>query len=220
MINSVAFLKKYSFAASIYSSHSVMLVTSLFDCMFLSCHIHVSVNPHSIVAWKSRNSLLKAGAKSEVSSLLSLTWSNSFIGKSLSFLIQSKPLILVKSAIILWLDMKSHSVNLRISITLFLTHCLTAFSWLLSQWSITWLPVTFIVPLLFSWSALLKISPVRAFMIVVNNSPMGCDKPSGINFDLEKICCHEWYHLSSKILHILPHMQFLTCISSIYCVNV
>ena len=30
-----------------------------FDCMFLSCHVRVfRVNPHSIVAWISRNSLL------------------------------------------------------------------------------------------------------------------------------------------------------------------
>ena len=35
--------------------------------MFLSCHVRVfRVNPHSIVAWMSRNSLLEAGAKSEV----------------------------------------------------------------------------------------------------------------------------------------------------------
>ena len=34
--------------------------------MFLSCHVRVFiVNPHSIVAWMSRNSLLEAGAKSE-----------------------------------------------------------------------------------------------------------------------------------------------------------
>ena len=36
------------------------------DCMFLSCHVRVfRVNPHSIVAWMSRNSLLEAGTKSE-----------------------------------------------------------------------------------------------------------------------------------------------------------
>ena len=36
------------------------------DCMFLSCHVRVfRVNPHSIVAWMSRNSLLETGAKSE-----------------------------------------------------------------------------------------------------------------------------------------------------------
>ena len=35
-------------------------------CMFLSCHVRVfRVNPHSIVAWMSKNSLLEAGAKSE-----------------------------------------------------------------------------------------------------------------------------------------------------------
>ena len=28
------------------------------DCMFLSCHVRVSVNLHSIFAWMSRNSLL------------------------------------------------------------------------------------------------------------------------------------------------------------------
>ena len=34
--------------------------------MLLSCHVRVlRVNPHSIVAWMSRNSLLEAGAKSE-----------------------------------------------------------------------------------------------------------------------------------------------------------
>ena len=34
--------------------------------MFLSCHVCVfRVNPHSIVGWMSRNSLLEAGAKSE-----------------------------------------------------------------------------------------------------------------------------------------------------------
>ena len=34
--------------------------------MFLSCHVRVfRLNPHSVVAWMSRNSLLEAGAKSE-----------------------------------------------------------------------------------------------------------------------------------------------------------
>ena len=34
--------------------------------MFLSCHVRVfRVNPHFIVAWLSRNSLLEAGSKSE-----------------------------------------------------------------------------------------------------------------------------------------------------------
>ena len=37
-----------------------------FDCMLLSYNVHVfRVNPHSIVAWMSRNSLLEAGAKSK-----------------------------------------------------------------------------------------------------------------------------------------------------------
>ena len=34
-----------------------------FDSIFLSCHVRVS---HSIVAWMSKNSLVEAGAKSEV----------------------------------------------------------------------------------------------------------------------------------------------------------
>ena len=94
------------------------------------------------------------------SSLLSPIWSNNFIGNSLlSFLIQSKQLIqvefwssnlrsstrlLLKSIVILWLDKKNHSnesVNLSILTTLFLTHYLTTFSWLLSKWSTTWLSV-------------------------------------------------------------------------------
>ena len=94
------------------------------------------------------------------SSLLNPIWSKNFIGNSLlSFLIQSKQLIqvefwssnlrsstrlLLKSIVILWLDKKNHSnesVNLSILTTLFLTHYLTTFSWLLSKWSTTWLSV-------------------------------------------------------------------------------
>ena len=36
-----------------------------FICMFLSCSIRVRMNPHSLIAWISTNSLLKAGTKSE-----------------------------------------------------------------------------------------------------------------------------------------------------------
>ena len=39
---------------------------SQFQCMFLSCHLRVSEWIHTIVAWMSRNSLLEAGAESEV----------------------------------------------------------------------------------------------------------------------------------------------------------
>ena len=34
--------------------------------MYLSCGMHFRVNPRSIFAWMSRNSLLKTGTKSEV----------------------------------------------------------------------------------------------------------------------------------------------------------
>ena len=37
-----------------------------FDCMFLSYHVRILDWTHSIVAWMSRNSLLEAGAISEV----------------------------------------------------------------------------------------------------------------------------------------------------------
>ena len=40
--------------------------TAHIDCMFLSCHIHIWVNPKSMIVWMWRNSLLKAGTKSEV----------------------------------------------------------------------------------------------------------------------------------------------------------
>ena len=36
------------------------------NCMFLSCHVHVSDWLHTIVAWMSRDSLLETGAISEV----------------------------------------------------------------------------------------------------------------------------------------------------------
>ena len=36
------------------------------DCMFVSCHLRVfRVNPHSIVAWMSRKSMLETAVKSE-----------------------------------------------------------------------------------------------------------------------------------------------------------
>ena len=48
---------------------SVVLSTYLygaFDCMFWSCHVRIfRVNPNSLVAWLSRNSLVEAGAESE-----------------------------------------------------------------------------------------------------------------------------------------------------------
>ena len=48
---------------------SVVLSTYLygaFDCMFSSCHVRIfRVNPNSLVAWLSRNSLVEAGAESE-----------------------------------------------------------------------------------------------------------------------------------------------------------
>ena len=38
-----------------------------FDCMYFSCHVHVSERIHcSVVVWMSRNSLLEEGAKFEV----------------------------------------------------------------------------------------------------------------------------------------------------------
>ena len=48
---------------------SVVLSTYLygaFDCMFSSCHVRIfRVNPNSLVAWLSTNSLVEAGAESE-----------------------------------------------------------------------------------------------------------------------------------------------------------
>ena len=157
-----------------------------------------------------------------------LIWSNVFIGNSLScFLIQAKLLIQVefwstnlrssthlafKSAIILWLDMKNNSdesVNLSIPIALFLTHCLTAFSWLLSQWSTTWLSLLFIFPFWFSWSVHLTMWPVCIFMVGESNSDLGCDKPPGINFDLEKLSWHEWVtFLLKNFALIATHASF------------
>ena len=44
-----------------------------FDCMFLSCHVRVfRVNPHSIVGWLSRKSLLEADSNPEPLS----SWTN------------------------------------------------------------------------------------------------------------------------------------------------
>ena len=39
---------------------------SIFDCLSFSCQTCFRVNPHSVVAWMWRNSLLKTGAISEV----------------------------------------------------------------------------------------------------------------------------------------------------------
>ena len=48
--------------------HQGKLTNSYYiDCMFLSSHrVSFRVNPHSIAAWMSRNSLLEAGVKSKV----------------------------------------------------------------------------------------------------------------------------------------------------------
>ena len=79
--------------------------------------------------------------------------------------------------------------KLSISITLFLTHCFTAFSWLLSQWSTTWLSVTFIFPFILKCSYYLTNVSIHAWLLRIT---LGCDRPSSINFDLENISWYEW----------------------------
>ena len=100
-----------------------------------------------------------------------------------------------------WWICKSEYFNYSVSHPL-----LNCFFMIAEQWSITWLPASFIFPLWFSWSALLTISPVCAFMVAVNNSGQGCNRPSGINFDLENMSWHEWVPSFSEILRILPQM--------------
>ena len=111
--------KVYSFKENIWGADlaDMQLTTKHNKGLYvlIMSHTHFRVNPHSIVAWMSRNSLLKTGAKSEVwvtptrtHSLLVRKWTLNHLAKLakwLSVCLQTKWL---------WVQVLLQSLNSRI----------------------------------------------------------------------------------------------------------